>query len=89
MAGPQRKKWSKGRVRDKLNNNCFLTKDIHAKLMKDIPSKRLITPFIVSESLKVSATVAKIVLRQMAEEGSIKPVAQHSALQIYTRATEA
>ncbi|KAL0226426.1 hypothetical protein P9112_013750 [Eukaryota sp. TZLM1-RC] len=42
--------------------------------MKDIPSKRLITPFIVSESLKVSATVAKIVLRQMAEEGSIKPI---------------
>ncbi|KAL0249588.1 hypothetical protein GEMRC1_004818 [Eukaryota sp. GEM-RC1] len=88
MAGPVRKKWSKGRVRDKVNNNIFLTNELRSKLMKEIPTRKVITPFTVSESLKVTATVAKNVLKQLAAEGSIKAVSIHSTLPIYTRSVE-
>ncbi|KAL0222160.1 hypothetical protein RCL1_002014 [Eukaryota sp. TZLM3-RCL] len=87
-AGGARKKWSKGRVRDKINNAVFLTKEARNKLMKEIPSKKVITPYVVSDALKVNVTVAKDVLRQLVADGVIRPISTHSTLSIYSRSVE-
>eukprot|EP00043_Microstomoeca_roanoka_P020629 m.253531 g.253531 ORF g.253531 m.253531 type:complete len:90 (-) comp17210_c0_seq1:857-1126(-) len=85
MAGPA-KKWSKGKTRDKLNNECLFKKDVYDRLMKEVPSYKLITPAIVSDRLKIKASLARRALRTLLSKGLIREVVRHNGQRIYTRA---
>merc|ERR1711909_216361 len=81
----KKKKWSKGKTRDKLNNLVLFDKNTYDKLLKEVPTYKLITPSIVSERLKVRGSLAKKGLDELLEKGLIKLVVSHSAQMIYTR----
>eukprot|EP01067_Filipodium_phascolosomae_P007967 Filipodium_phascolosomae@DN668_c0_g1_i1.p1 len=84
----KKKRWSKGKVRDKLNNAVLFDKATKDKLLNEIPKAKLITPATISERLKVTASAAKQGIRFLAAEGLIRPVGdQHHTLPIYTRAS--
>ncbi|CAG5134848.1 unnamed protein product, partial [Candidula unifasciata] len=68
-------KWSKGKVRDKLNNLILFDKATYDKLYKEVPSYKLITPSVVSE-------------RELHSKGLIHLVSKHNSQLIYTRATK-
>merc|ERR1712234_21197 len=85
----KKKKWSKGKVRDKLNNLILFDKATYDKLYKEVPSYKLITPSVVSERLKVRGSLARFALHELEEKGLIKLIAKHSAQVIYTRNTKA
>ncbi|XP_065055732.1 small ribosomal subunit protein eS25-like [Rhopilema esculentum] len=84
----KKKKWSKGKVRDKLNNLVLLDKATKDKLYKEVPSYKLITPSVVSERLKVRVSLARTCLKELMGKGLIKEVSKHSSQMIYTRATK-
>eukprot|EP00438_Fugacium_kawagutii_P023254 Skav204758 [mRNA] locus=scaffold1013:254196:261507:+ [translate_table: standard] len=74
MAGgkSRKKKWAKGKVKEKLANLVMFDKATYDKMLKEIPKARLITPSVVSERLK--------------EKGMIAHVGEKSSKQmIYTR----
>merc|ERR1712109_448806 len=81
----KKKKWSKGKVRDKLQNAALFDKTTWDKFKKEVPGYKVITPSIVSERMKVRASLAKFGLRQLHEDGLITKVVGHSALVIYTK----
>merc|ERR1712008_478842 len=81
----KKKKWSKGKTRDKLNNLVLFDKPTYDKLLKEVQTYKLITPSIVSERLKVRGSLARKALTELAQKGLIKQVVQHSAQTIYTR----
>merc|ERR1712083_1221844 len=83
----KKKKWSKGKTRDKLNNLILFDKPTYEKLYKEVPSYKLITPSVVSERLKVRASLARLALEELVEKGLIKEIDRHHAQRIYTRAT--
>merc|ERR1712207_113061 len=60
MAGgkSKKKKWSKGKVKEKLANMVMFDKATYDKMLKEIPKAKLITPSVVSERLKVNGSVA-------------------------------
>ncbi|BFZ25745.1 hypothetical protein BsWGS_28784 [Bradybaena similaris] len=84
----KKKKWSKGKVRDKLNNLILFDKATYDKLYKEVPSYKLITPSVVSERLKVRGSLAKQALRELDSKGLIRLVSKHNSQLIYTRATK-
>merc|ERR1712198_142878 len=84
----KKKKWSKGKVRDKLNNLVLFDKATYDKLYKEVPSYRLITPSVVSERLKIRGSLARRALLELKSKGLIKEVSKHHAQLIYTRATK-
>ena len=84
----KKKKWSKGKVRDKLNNQVLFDKATYEKLYKEVPAYKLITPSVVSERLKIRGSLAKRALIELREKGLIKQVVQHHSQVIYTRATK-
>ncbi|CAO2598968.1 40S ribosomal protein S25 [Lemmus lemmus] len=49
--GKTKKKWSKGKIWDKLNNLVLFDKATYDKLCKEVPNYKLITPAVVSGSL--------------------------------------
>merc|ERR1711956_175857 len=81
----KKKKWSKGKTRDKLNNLVLFDKNTYDKLLKEVPTYKLITPSIVSERLKVRGSLAKKGLDELQEKGLIRLVVSHAAQMIYTR----
>merc|ERR1711990_834366 len=81
----KKKKWSKGKTRDKLNNAILFDKPTYDKLYKEVPSYKLITPPVVSERLKVRGSLARSALVELEGKGLIRKVAAHHAQFIYTR----
>ena len=79
-------KWSKGKVRDKLNNLALFDKATYDKLYKEVPNYKLITPSVVSERLKIRVSLANRALAEMASKGTIREVLTHHAQRVYTRA---
>lgn len=87
MAGgkSKKKKWSKGKARDKVDNKVLLSKEQFDRLHEEVPKMKLITVSAVVEKLKVNGGLARRALRDLAEEGKIRPVLLSRAQQIYTR----
>merc|ERR1739838_1033760 len=86
--GKAKKKWSKGKVRDKLNNLVLFDKATYDKLYKEVPNYKLITPAVVSERLKIRGSLARNALQELMAKGMIKLVSKHRAQLIYTRNTK-
>uniref|UniRef100_A0A8C8X9X2 40S ribosomal protein S25 n=1 Tax=Panthera leo TaxID=9689 RepID=A0A8C8X9X2_PANLE len=72
--GKAKKKWSKGKVQDTLNDlvSC---------------DKKLRTPAVVSERLKIRGPLAGVAFQELLSEELRKLVAKYRALVIYTRNT--
>lgn len=81
----KKKKWSKGKSRDKLNNAPLFDKTTYAKLYDEVPKYKLITPSIISERLKVRGSLARFGLKELHDKGLIKLVDKHGNQVIYTR----
>merc|ERR1712105_117065 len=84
----KKKKWSKGKTRDKLNNLVLFDKGTYDKLYKEVPSYKLITPSVVSERLKIRGSLARFALQELHQKGLIRQVVQHRAQVIYTRSSK-
>ncbi|KAI9709112.1 MAG: 40S ribosomal protein S25 [Bogoriella megaspora] len=81
----QKKKWSKGKVKDKAQHAVVLDKTTSDKLQKDVQSYRLITVAILVDRLKINGSLARKALKDLEEQGVIKKVVGHSRGSIYTR----
>ena len=56
-------------VRDKLNNLVLFDEATYEKLLKEVPSYKLITPSVVSERMKISGSLARRALDDMNQKG--------------------
>ena len=75
--GAKRKKWSKSKQKEKLNNAVFWTKPLHAKLIKDIIGKEpYVTTSMVSDKLKVNMSMAREALKELREQEQIVPATE-------------
>lgn len=80
-----KKKWSKGKTRDKLQNAVFFDKATYDKFMKEVPGYKLITPSVVSERLKIRGSLARIALKELHAKNLITLVSRHHSQDIYTK----
>eukprot|EP01071_Lankesteria_metandrocarpae_P006345 Lankesteria_metandrocarpae@DN4325_c0_g1_i1.p1 len=86
--GKAKKKWTKGKQKEKLNHLVLFDQEKVDRLRAEVPKMKLITPFVISERLKISASLARVAIRELAQEGVIRCVGEaHSKLMIYTRNT--
>ncbi|GAB7343863.1 hypothetical protein MBLNU457_1829t1 [Dothideomycetes sp. NU457] len=82
----QKKKWSKGKVKDKAQHAVVLDKQTNERLQKDVQSYRLISVAVLVDRLKINGSVARKALHDLEEAGTIKKVVAHNSCNIYTRA---
>ncbi|KAL3486823.1 S25 ribosomal protein-domain-containing protein [Aspergillus germanicus] len=83
-AGKQKKKWSKGKVKDKAQHAVVLEKQTAERLNKDVQSYRLITVATLVDRLKINGSLARKALADLEEKGQIKKVVGHSKMNIYS-----
>ncbi|EIW71675.1 hypothetical protein TREMEDRAFT_20091, partial [Tremella mesenterica DSM 1558] len=82
----KKKKWSKGKVKDKANNAVVLDKPLFDRIVKEVPTYRVITVSTLIDRMKVNGSLARRAIAYLEEEGLIKPVVVHRAQVVYTRA---
>ncbi|KAI8325310.1 ribosomal protein S25 [Martensiomyces pterosporus] len=82
-----KKKWSKGKVQDKANNAVIFDAATLAKLEKEVPAYKLITPSVLVDRLRINGSLARRALRDLEARGSIRLISAHNSQLIYTRAT--
>ena len=75
-------KWSKGKVRDKLNNLVLFDKATYDKLYKEVPNYKLITPAVVSERLKIRGSLARAALLELLSKGKALFQRMHNSSQM-------
>lgn len=85
--GAKKKKWSKGKVKEKANNLVLFDEDTYEKLYKEAPKYKLITPSVLSERLRINGSLARMAIKELMAKDEIRMVSQHSSQLIYTRAT--
>jgi small subunit ribosomal protein S25e len=87
MAGGKgkKKKWSKGKSRDKVENKVLFSKEQWERFNSEVPKMKLITVSTVVDKLKINAGLARRALNQMAKDGEISAVCVTRAQRIYTR----
>jgi small subunit ribosomal protein S25e len=83
----KKKKWSKGKVKDKANNAVLFDRATYDKLQKEVPSYKLITTSVLVDRLKITGSLARRALRELHQAGKIRLIATHSSQSIYTRNT--
>jgi len=88
-SGKAKKKWSKGKAKEKLNNAVVFDKATYDKLVKEVPAYKLITPYIVSDRLKISGSLAIKGIRDLHAKGLIRKVIHSHSQVIYTRSSAA
>merc|ERR1711887_17726 len=86
-AAAKKKKWSKGKVREKLNNLVVFDQATYDRMMKEVATFKLVTPSAISERLKVNGSLARKAITECLKAGTIKLVDKHSGQYIYTRNT--
>eukprot|EP01059_Diplonema_ambulator_P008674 TRINITY_DN18348_c0_g1_i1.p1 TRINITY_DN18348_c0_g1~~TRINITY_DN18348_c0_g1_i1.p1 ORF type:complete len:112 (+),score=51.46 TRINITY_DN18348_c0_g1_i1:47-382(+) len=83
----KKKKWSKGKTREQLNNAVMWDKNLVDKLEREVPKYKVITVSVISERLKVNGSLARVALNHLSNKGLIKEVSFNSKIRVYTRAT--
>merc|ERR1719478_469613 len=86
-AGAKKKKWSKGKVREKLNNLVVFDEATYDRMLAEVKNFKLVTPSAISERLKINGSLARRAITKLLEAGLIRPVEVHSRQLIYTRNT--
>lgn len=54
-----KKKWTKGKAKDKKNYDVYVSKSVLKEMEKELPKMRLITPSLVADRFKIVASVAR------------------------------
>ena len=59
---------------------------LYNQMLKDVPTYKLITTAIVSDRLRVNASLARRTIRELEKSGKIRRVIKSGSQLIYTRA---
>merc|ERR1711879_795155 len=87
-AKAKKKKWSKGKVKEKANHAVYFEPEAYEKMLKEIPTGKIITISGVVERLRCSGSLARSAIKELASKGLIVRVVSPSSQLIYTRAIQ-
>eukprot|EP00013_Stygamoeba_regulata_P005407 CAMPEP_0177634444 /NCGR_PEP_ID=MMETSP0447-20121125/3372_1 /TAXON_ID=0 /ORGANISM="Stygamoeba regulata, Strain BSH-02190019" /LENGTH=105 /DNA_ID=CAMNT_0019136167 /DNA_START=77 /DNA_END=394 /DNA_ORIENTATION=+ len=80
-----KKKWSKGKVKEKVAKAVVFTQAEYDNMLKDVAGYKLITPSVVSDRLKITGSLARRAIADLEASGTIRPLSTHHSQLIYTR----
>ncbi|EZG67238.1 ribosomal protein S25 [Gregarina niphandrodes] len=85
-AGSRARKKVKARKVEKVRNAVFFDEASYKKLETEVPRMKVITPYVVSDRLKITVSLARKGLRELESKNLIKRVSDYESSMIYTRA---
>lgn len=81
-----KKKWNKGKVKDKAQHLVILDQEKYDRIMKEVPGFKFVSVSVLVDRLKIGGSLARVAIKQLESDGVITPVVKHHKQVIYTRA---
>lgn len=85
MTQQKKKKWSKGRIKEKVNNQYFIDSNLYERILKEIAKDKLITPSTLTARFRISCSLAKRILLELSKKKIIKSIKISAKESIYTK----
>ena len=63
----KKKKWNKGKMREKINAKVLFDEDGWNRLQAEVPKMKLVTPSALVERLKINSSLARAACKFLAE----------------------
>lgn len=82
-----KKKWSKGKVKDKAQHHITLDQPLYDRIMKEAATYKLVTVSVLVDRLKIGGSLARVALKDLESKGIIKQVIGHSKQYTYSKYT--
>ena len=83
----KKKKWSKAKNKERLNNSTFFDKDKYERLINDIGRQKIVTISSISDKLKVAGNCARQGIKELLRLKKIKLVGDyHGSYSVYSKA---
>lgn len=67
-----KKKWTKGRVKDKANNAVFFDEPLYKRVLVDAPKMKLVTIATLVDKFKIGGSLARVLLKHLEAKGLVK-----------------
>ncbi|EPY49312.1 40S ribosomal protein S25 [Schizosaccharomyces cryophilus OY26] len=80
-----KKKWSKGKVKDKAQHATVFDKTLIDRINKEVPAFKFVSVSVLVDRMKINGALARIAIKDLAERGVINKVDHSSKQYIYTR----
>jgi small subunit ribosomal protein S25e len=61
----KKKKWSKGKMKEKVNNLVLFDQATYDKLIGEVPKYKMITPSILADRLRLNGSLARAAIREL------------------------
>ncbi|EPX74190.1 40S ribosomal protein S25 [Schizosaccharomyces octosporus yFS286] len=84
-----KKKWSKGKVKDKAQHATVFDKNLIDRINKEVPAFKFISVSVLVDRMKMNGALARIAIRDLADRGLIQKVDHSSKQFIYSRVPSA
>jgi small subunit ribosomal protein S25e len=82
----KKKKWSKGKLREKKQHRVVFTKALLDQFIKEVPKKqKLVTIYNLVENYKVNCSLARKGIRELIKKDLLQPVAPSGTYGIWTK----
>jgi len=86
----KKKKWSKGKLREKKTYRVVFNKATFDKFVAEVPKKnKLITIYNLVENYKINCSLARRGIQELVKRGSIQAVQPSGTYRVYTRSAKA
>ena len=85
----KKKKWSKGKLREKKAHATVFNKALFDKFIAEVPKKQVITIFNLVESYKINCSLARKGIRELVKRNLITGVVPSGTYCVYTKSAAA
>ena len=66
-----------------ISRNVVIDEDTRKKVQEELKNENVVTPYVLAQKAGISISVAKKILSQMVQEGTIKLVAKNKRTAVY------
>jgi len=81
----KKKKWSKGKLREKRNHRVVFNQQVYDQLLKEVPRKlKVVTIYNLIEAYKINGSLARRSIKELLAKGLIAPVFLNAKVPVYS-----
>merc|ERR1711918_282709 len=80
----KKKKWSKGRIREKAIKLCLFESDLYEKFLADVPKYKIISVSILADRFNINGSLARAVIKELLKKKLIATVISHNSICVYS-----
>merc|ERR1711918_244099 len=79
----KKKKWSKGKTKEKACKLCLFERDLYKKFLLEAPKYKMISVSILTDRLNLNGSLARAAIKELIKKDLIVRVVAHGKLSVF------